>query len=95
MTERLTPMRCPEGFTSIGEVMSNFDHAVAPGAEDRLAIGDCFGVYPGSNFFCTKVWYANGEFHAEVWRHGTHTSTESAATLGGLMTKISDQYGWN
>ena len=73
--------------------MTNFDHSIPRGMEQRLMDGQV-GDYAACNFNCPRVWYDEGKFWAEVWQYGEQEDTISASSLEVLMMKLSDIYGW-
>ena len=53
----------PEGLENIGKIMSNFNHEIEDGAEDRLKTGKFYGGYTAWNFFA-EVWWNGNKFKA-------------------------------
>ncbi len=82
----------PDGLEKWGTVMSNFDHEVNPGAEEALRTSKYWGSYPARNFWA-GVWFADGEFHAEIHQYHVHIATISADMLEGLMEEASARWG--
>jgi len=89
-----TDLRLPEQFHDIDEVMSNFDHTVEPGAEQRLREEECFGGYSGWNFH-GYVWFdrESQQFACEIWQYNAYRQTILADTLEVLMENCCDEYG--
>lgn len=76
------------------DLMSNFDHTVDSQVAQQLRSGPVMAKYPGWNFHAT-CWYAEGMFHAAVYRHHAYADTISAATPESLMQAVSEEYGHN
>jgi hypothetical protein len=76
----------------IDDVMSNFDHLIEDGAEDKLKNNYVYGGYPGWDFH-GWVWHEQDKFHCEVSVYGTIQQIISADTLKELMAEVSLQYG--
>ncbi|WP_327066810.1 hypothetical protein [Kitasatospora sp. NBC_01302] len=91
MNDTIKPV--PDGLNEIDLGMSNFDHSIDPGFEDRLRNESVWGRHAAWNFN-GRVWFADGEFHEEVWRYGQPVASFSEATLTELMETVSDEYGW-
>ena len=81
-------------MTEIDECMSNCDHEIDEGMDEKLRSqpGEVFSRHAGWNFN-GKVWFENEAFHEEVWVYGSPRETISAPSLRELMTKVNDQYG--
>lgn len=84
----------PENLESIGTIMSNFDHGIEEGAEERLKTEPVFGEYTAWNFWAA-VWFEDGVFKCMVKQYRSHVSTFSAETLREIMEEASDRYGAN
>jgi hypothetical protein len=84
----------PEGLESIGIIMSNFDHEIEPGAEDRLKTTDVFGEYSAWNFF-GFVWFdkTKKQFLCMIEQYRTHVATLVAESLTEIMDIASARYG--
>lgn len=78
--------------TECSEGMSNFDHAIDSGFEDKLRTGEFWGRHAGWNFN-SKVWFADGQFHAEVWQYHSPREVISASSLRELMDATNEKYG--
>lgn len=86
----------PDTYTEIGGPagMSNSDHTVDDGIEDRLRNESVFTRYAGWNFN-GLVWLdAEGAFSCQVWVYGSPVATVRAETLEDLMREVSDEWGW-
>lgn len=86
MTSTIPPDR-----EQCSEEMSNFDHVIDAGFAEKLRSG-CVGKHHAWNF-CGYVWFAEGAFHEEVWRHGAPREVVTAATLEELMDAVNEKYG--
>lgn len=77
---------------SIG--MSNFDRSIDDGFAEALqdSPGKVFGRHSGYNFN-GRVYFCDGQFHEEIWVHGSRRETVSADTLQELMDEVCDRYG--
>jgi hypothetical protein len=82
----------PEGYKDIGDIMSNFDHQIEPGAEEQLKTGQNYGSYPGWNFHGT-VWWDGKKFNCKIMQYGSHTNTLEGDTLELIMEQACDKYG--
>ncbi|GAB2696542.1 hypothetical protein [Kitasatospora kifunensis] len=84
----------PKGHVEIRRLgMSNFDHAIDPGFEDRLRNEAVWGRHAARNFN-GRVWFENDAFHEQVWCYGHPVAHFSAPTLPKLMEQINNEYGW-
>jgi hypothetical protein len=83
----------PEGYAEINLGMSNFDHSIDEGFEERLRNERIWGRHAAWNFN-GRVWFEDGEFHEQVWRYGQPVEHFSGATLAELMGSVSNEYGW-
>ena len=83
----------PDGFAEIDHGMTNFDHAVDDGFEERLRNEPVWGRHAAWNFN-GRVWFEDGVFHEQVWRCQQPRAYFSAPTLAGLMEMVCDAYGW-
>ncbi len=84
----------PECWEKIPEGMSNFTHTIEPGFEEKLRAGRYYGGYAGLNFYA-RVWFAEEQFHAEVWSYGSPRRIIVAYSLLDIMRAVSDEYGWD
>lgn len=75
-------------------LMSNFDREVDRDVARQLRDGQVMAKYAGWNFNA-DCWFADGLFHAAVYRYHAHCDTMSAETPEELMTLVSDEYGWD
>jgi hypothetical protein len=76
--------------------MSNCFHEIDDGFAEALQARprEVFGRHAGWDFN-GRVWFADGEFHEEVWTYGSPRTTISAPTLKDLMEAVNNEYGWN
>ena len=89
-------MRCmTDGMREIAYDMSNFDSVVDTGFAEALQAepGAVFGRHSAWDFN-GKVWYADEQFHEEVWRYRVPQEVMSANTLETLMKMVCDKWGW-
>lgn len=94
MILRTADLGPPDDYAGIGTGMSNFDHTVYDGVEDRLRSERVFCLYAGWNFN-GHVWLnAEGSFSCQVWVYGSPVATVQAETLADLMREVSDEWGW-
>jgi hypothetical protein len=94
MILRTTELGPPDGYDEIADGMSNFDHTVDDGVEDRLRTERVWCRYAGWNFN-GRVWLnAEGSFSCQVWVYGSPVATVQADTLDDLMREVSDEWGW-
>lgn len=84
--------KCPEDYEDAGESYSNFDHTEPQGYEDKMRAGRFFCLHPAWEHHGT-MWFEDGEFHEEVWRHGAHIDTLSAASLRELFDAVNEKWG--
>jgi hypothetical protein len=82
----------PNNLRSIGTIMSNFDHRIEDGSENRLREEPVFGEYSAWDFWAA-VWFADGVFKCMVKRYCSHIATFSAASLREIMEEACDKYG--
>lgn len=85
-----------ENWTEIGghAGLSNFDFCVDDGIEDELRAGGVWTRYAAHNFNGC-VWFADGQFHCEVWVYNAPRSTISNPEIMGLMHAVSEEYGYD
>jgi len=81
----------PEGLESIGTIMSNFDHVIEDGAEEKLKASAVYGEYTAWNFWAAVWW--DGEFKAMIKQYRNHTNTLVSDTLQDIMDEASEYYG--
>jgi len=81
----------PSGFEDIGTIMSNFDHVIDDGAEEKLKAGGVYGGYAAWNFYA-EVWY-DKKFEAMVKQYGVHVNTIEGDTLQEIMDTASKLCG--
>lgn len=75
--------------------MSNFDHEVEDGVEDRLRNERVFTHYGAWNFNGKVWWGSEGAFSCQVWVYGSPVATVRAASLEDLMRECSEEWGWD
>lgn len=93
-TEELTMETVPNDFDFIGDVMSNFDHMIEDGMEEKLKSGKFYGDYSAWNFHA-QVWFDGKNFKAMVKRYQAHVGTITALTLEQIMELASDNWGYD
>ena len=76
--------------------MSNFDRSIDEGLEEVLKAfpGEVYGTYAGWDFHA-RVWFEDGQFHAEVWRYRSPQKVFSCDTLHEIMSEVSSEYGYD
>jgi len=84
----------PQNYELIGNIMTNFDHSIKKGADERLKKEDVYGEYTGWNFF-GNVWWnkVTKKFMCMVKQYSVHVDTIASESLEGVMDLVSDQYG--
>jgi hypothetical protein len=73
--------------------ISNYDQCIDPQLQQRLKDGKS-----GNHFawnFRGYLWFADGQFHEEVWRYNRAREVISADTLEDLREAVNDKYGWD
>ena len=93
MTDDVEMRGVPEGYSEIRLGMTNFDHTIDAGFEERLRNEPVWGRHAAMNFN-GRVWFEDGMFHEQVWCYGVPRASYSTPTLTGLMEMVSDRYGW-
>lgn len=83
----------PDGFTEIDLGMTNFDHSIDDGFDDRLRAELVWGRHAAREFN-GRVWFEDGLFHEQVWRYGQPLAYYTAPSLAELMETVSDAHGW-
>jgi len=83
----------PSNLENIGVAMSNFDHAIDDGTEDRLKAGGVCCGYSAWNFFAFVWW--NSKFKAMIKQYQVHVDTIEADTLQEIMDIASQRYGFD
>ena len=82
----------PSNLIDIGTIMSNFDHVIDDGAEEKLKAGGVYGGYAAWNFYAC-VWY-DKKFKAMVKQYGVWIDTIEGDTLYEIMGIASKLYGY-
>ncbi len=72
--------------------MSNFDHEIRQDVAEAIKGKPLYADYAGWNFF-GKVWWADDQWHCEVWQYRSPSGVISAKTLEELMSEVSNEYG--
>ena len=83
----------PEQYTETTLGMSNFDHEIDEGFEDALRSTPVYGRHSGLNFN-GLVWFQDGVFHEQIWRHREPVGICYAESLDALMRTVNDSHGW-
>lgn len=81
-----------QGMEYLGSVMSNFDHKIEEGFEEKLKAGKFYGSYPAQNFHGT-VWF-NGCFKCGIMQYRVHVATIEGETLQEIMDDACSKYGF-
>lgn len=84
--------KLPEGLEFLDTVMTNCDHTIEPGTEEKLKAGGCCGGYAAWNFY-GHVWWENGQFHCMVEQYRSHVATLSADSLAEIMEQACELFG--
>ena len=74
-------------------VMTNCDHSIHEDLETLLKDNLDWMSWHFAYNFCGYVWYADGEFHEEVWVLKHPKTVVSAKTLLELMSKVNERFG--
>lgn len=84
----------PEHLIECKEGMSNFDHSIDDGLEEKLRSGEFYCQHSAWNF-CGHVWFdpERDLFLEEVWINNCRENVMSAKTLEDLMEAVNDYYG--
>lgn len=97
MILRVGDLGPPDDYQEVGSPagMSNFDHEVDEGIEDRLRSERVFTRYAGWDFN-GRVWLdAEGAWSCQVWVYHSPVATVRAESLEALMKAVSDEFGWD
>jgi hypothetical protein len=89
-------IRPPDGFEDLGTRgpgMTNFLHQIDAGIADRLKAEKIFCRHAGRDFH-GDVWFRDGVFHESVYVFHEFMEHLTAPTMGELMIKVNDRYGW-
>jgi len=84
----------PKNLENIGTTMSNFDHKIDHGTEDRLKAGGTYCGYAAWDFFAF-VWWDDPKFKAMIKQYQVHIDTIEADTLQEIMNIASRRYGFD
>ena len=85
-------MERPDGLEECDLGMSNFDHSIDEGFEKALRTRRVYGQHSGWNF-CGYAWFADGQFHEDVWHYNEYRETFTAASLPELMEAVNNEWG--
>lgn len=91
---KVTKETLPLDFEYIGDVMSNYDHEIEEGAEEKLRSGKFYGDYVAWDFHA-RVWFDGKNFKAMVKRYRVHVGTVTSPTLNAIMELASNEWGYN
>lgn len=83
--------------TQIGLSISNYSNppTVDVGMEETLRRGNMiFGRHYAGDFN-GHVWFADGQFHEQVWQYHVAGEIVSAPSLDELIRSVNDIYGWD
>lgn len=83
----------PDTYYDIGSIMSNYDHEIEDGAEERLKKEKVFGGYAGWNFW-GEVWFEAGKFYCVVEVYKRQVATKTGNSLNEIMEKVGDEFGY-
>jgi prepilin-type processing-associated H-X9-DG protein len=75
----------------LGALVTQFDYAIDDAVAAELQKGG-YADYFAWNFKA-NVWFADGQYHAEIWRYHSHVDTISAPTALELVRECSAKYG--
>ena len=81
----------PDGFESVGVIMSNFNEEIEDNAEGQLKAGGVYGEYPGWSFYAFVWW--DSKFKAMIKQYKVHVNTISADSLQEIMDIARQYYG--
>ena len=82
---------CPN-WPTISEAMSNYEHEIDEGMDQALRSQQVISSHSAWRFH-GKVWFADGQFHEEVWINHSPRAVRSAATLPLLMKLVNEEFG--
>lgn len=89
--EKKTPIK----MKNIDQDISNFDHEIPEGLEEKLKSGDFYCDYPAWNFHGTVFYNQEKKlFQCEVMQYQSHVDTIVAPSLKEIMKLASDKYGY-
>jgi hypothetical protein len=77
---------------SCGKRMTNLDGSIDAGFAEALKDRPCVGEHTAWDH-CGFVWYADGQFHEEVWVYNVAQKVFSAPTLRELMDGVNAEFG--
>ena len=72
--------------------MSNFDHSIDGELEGALRTSRVYAQHAAWDF-CGYVWFADGQFHEDVWQYNAYTETFTADSLPELMQAVNAEWG--
>ena len=84
----------PKNFIETDLHMSNFDHSIDKGLNEKLKSGPFYADYAAWNFH-GDVWFQNEKFYCKIMRYKLHINTITADSLEDIMKIASDKHGVN
>ena len=81
-----------KGMTALGIRMSNFDHEIEEGLDEKLREGNTFACYTAWDFL-GRVWHDGDQFCCEIWQYMSIKEIIKAPCLEKLMEACSEKYG--
>ncbi len=75
-----------------GGCYSNCDHQYEEGAEDKLRAGEV--LQHSAWDFCGTVWFADNQFHEEVWQYHSIIKVVSDDTLQEVIAATNEEFGY-
>jgi hypothetical protein len=93
MTMTSAPVRCPYP-SSLGTVLSNFDHAIEVPIVEQLKLQEAYADYTAWNFF-GLVWWdrAAARWKCEVRQYHQTIEVLDEGSLEDIMTTACGRYG--
>lgn len=86
------PLARPEIGTG-DDVCSNFDGVIIEEVAEQLKVDPTiYADYPGWNFH-GSVWYADGQFHCEVWVYNSPREIISEDDMESIRESVCQEYG--
>ncbi len=75
-----------------GDCYCNLDHTFEKGAEEKLRDGEV--LQHSALDFCGTVWFADGQFHNEIWVYHSRVKVVSADTLPAVIEAVNEEFGY-